>query len=133
VRGRLGPDIVNQVADDIALVLRGVVREIMTDRLMSIGLPDRRTLQLGRDVLGEYPADLKTITYPDLLALLTRYDAAAPSTRGSAAIDWSVLDERMHYIADFFRAYQADAGLLEPPFSPTQLGDIATGIIPADL
>jgi len=133
VRRRLGTDVLNLVAEDIAVVLRGIVREITTDRLMTIGLPGDRTLQLGRDVVGAYPAALTVITNESLQALLATYDTTADSTRGSAAIDWSALAQRLHYIADLFRAYQEDGTLLGPPFSPAQLAEIAAGRVPVHL
>ena len=130
VRTGAGTHLLNAVADEIAEDLRLVVRAITTDRLMSIGLPNDRTLRLGRDVVGAFPETLRTLSNPELVALLAEYDATPDSTGGSGAIDWSELRQRMHFIADFFRAYQADAMLFELPFAPAQLAEIAAGRLP---
>ncbi len=128
--GGLRRDLVNRVADEIAQELRLVARLVITDRLMTIGLPGDRTLHLGADVVGSFPPPLAAITEPELASLLSEYAAAASTTRGSGAIDWSVLAQRLHFIASLFRAYQADATLFEPPFSTAALASIAAGVVP---
>jgi hypothetical protein len=65
------------------------------------------------------------LTNPDLLSLLREYDAASDTPGGSAAVDWSVLSQRLHFIADFFRGYQQDPSLFDPPFDAAQLRAIA--------
>lgn len=125
-----GTRLLNAVADKIAEDLRLVVRAITTDHLMSIGLPHDRTLRLGRDVVGAFPETLRTLSNPELVGLLAEYDATPDSTSGSGAIDWSELRQRMHFIADFFRAFQADATLFEPPFPSAEFAEIAAGRVP---
>lgn len=125
-----GRDLLNRSADEIAVELRAIVRALTTDRLMTIGLPEDRALQLGRDVVGSYPSSLTTLANADLLVLLAEYDETPDSTHGSGALDWSVLGQRLHFIADLFRAYQEDETLLAPPFSPAQLDAIAAGRVP---
>ncbi|MGE3510886.1 MAG: hypothetical protein AB7N65_18600 [Vicinamibacterales bacterium] len=132
-RTDLGRGLLNRIADDIAVELRSIVRAITTDRLMTIGLPDDRALHLGRDVVGSYPPSLTTLANAELLTLLTEYDETPDSTHGSGALDWSVLGQRLHFIADLFRAYQEDETLLNPPFSPAQLDAIAAGRVPEAL
>ena len=121
-KGRL---LLNAVADEVGEELRLVARVVITDHLMSIGLPHDRTLRLGSDAVTGFPAALSTLTNSDLLSLLREYDPTPDTPRGSAAVDWSVLPQRMHFIADFFRGYQEDPSLFEPPFDPTQLRAIA--------
>ncbi len=125
--GRL---LLNAVADEIAGELRLIARMIVTERLMTIELPGGRTLRLGSDVTGAFPAGLVTLTNPDLIALLAEVDATPDTTRGSAAVDWAVLSQRLHFITDFFRAYQADPSLLDPPFDAAQLAAIEAGRLP---
>jgi hypothetical protein len=122
--------LLNAVADEIAEELRLVTRIVVTDHLMSIGLPGGRTLRLGSDVVTKFPAVLATLTNPDLVSLLRAYDASPDTPRGSAAIDWSVLSQRLHFIADFFRGYQEDPTLFDPPFDSGQLQDIEDGRVP---
>ena len=117
--------LLNAVADEIAEELRLAARIVITDHLMSIGLPQDRTLRLGSDAVTSFPAGLSRLTNPELTALLGKYSAAPDAPGGSAAIDWSVLPQRMHFIADFFRGYQQDPSLFDPPFDPTRLRAIA--------
>jgi L-iditol 2-dehydrogenase len=115
--GRL---LLNALADEIGEDLRLVARVVITDHLMSIALPHDRPLRLGSDAVTGYPDVLSTLTNPDLLSLLREYNATPDAPSGSAAVDWSVLSQRLHFIADFFRGYQEDLSLFEPPFGPTQ-------------
>jgi hypothetical protein len=120
--GRL---VLNAVADEVGEELRLVARVVITDHLMSIGLPHDRTLRLGSDAVTRFPPVLSTLTNPDLVSLLRVYDATPDAPGGSAAVDWSVLSQRVHFIADFFRGYQEDPTLFEPPFDGTR----PTGIL----
>jgi hypothetical protein len=112
----VGRRIVNALADHISDELRSIARIVITDRLMTIGLPRGGSLRLGTDVVGAFPPPLATLTNTDLVATLADYDAAADSLRGSGAVDWADLAQRMHFIADFFRAYHLDATLFDAPF-----------------
>ena len=122
--------LLNKVADELAVELRLIARIIVTERLMSLELPEGLTLRLGSDVSGAFPATLVTLTNPELTSVLADYDATPNSTRGSGAVDWSVLAQRLHFIIDFFRAYQEDARLFEAPFDATQAEAIAANSVP---
>ena len=65
--GRL---LLNRVADEIAEELRLVARLVTTERLMTIALPGGGTLRLGSDVSGNFPEPLRTLTNPEIVALL---------------------------------------------------------------
>jgi hypothetical protein len=125
-----GRRLLNAVADEVGEELRQAARFVITDHLMSIGLPHDRTLRLGSDAVTEFPAALSTLTNSDLISLLGEYDATPDRPRGSAAVDWSVLSQRLHFIADFFRGYQEDPSLFEPPFDPGQLRAIEDERLP---
>lgn len=126
----VGRHLLNRVADEIAEELRLVARLVTTERLMTIGLPGGGALRLGSDVTGTFPEPLRRLTNPEIVALLADYDATPNSTLGSGAIEWSVLAQRLHFIADFFRAYQEDASLFQSPFDPMQLQSIEAGRVP---
>lgn len=106
-------------------------RRIITARLMRIRLP-YGDLRLGDD-LPELPARrrfpdlLTTLEHPDLAALFARFDRGLPSR----AIDWSDLDDRMRYIANFFRSRQKSLEIFEPPFLYEQQASISEGKVPA--
>lgn len=95
--------------------VKTIARSVITDHLMTLAVPGQ-VLDLGRDVSGAFPPDLRAITDPRLGELLARVDPTPDTTRGSGARDWSQLSERIHYIADLFRVNQENARLFEPPF-----------------
>jgi hypothetical protein len=53
------------------------------------------------------------------------------SLNESGAKDWVDFEERMHFITDFFRAYQERQLLFEAPFSPEQVAILKSGRRPA--
>ncbi len=132
VPGRAGllKDLVNGMVDDLAQEVRSVVRVVITDLMMTIGLPRGRTLRLGSDVNQRFPATLKSLSNVELASLVSTFDSAPDSTHGSGAIDWSVLEQRMRFIADFFRSSHDDDSLYEAPFPRAILDTIAAGRTP---
>ena len=117
---------VEKLLDDLDRHIKQIAHEAITEGLMTLSLPGE-VLSLGRDVPGTFPADLKTIDNPDLRALLGRVDPTPDTTRGSGANDWSILTERIHFIADLFRVYQERPTLLSDPFSAEQVAVIKSG------
>ncbi len=105
------------------------VRLAVTELLMTLDLPGKQ-LRLGRDLEAEFPAGLRTLTLAELRALLARIDPTPDSPAQSGAEDWADFGERMHYLADFFRAYQERSELLRPPFGPRQTEQILRGEVP---
>jgi hypothetical protein len=100
-------------------------RELITETLMVLTLPGR-VLALGRnlEVAGAPPVD------EELIVLLSRYEPIPPAVDDCGAKDWSVLDQRMHYIAHLFRAYHDDGALASPPFTPAQVERFRAGELP---
>ena len=120
------------VATDVLIAtVRQHSRAIITEHLMTIGLPGGRRLRLGSDLSGEFPASLQEITNPDLHALLERLDPTPDSLRESGALDWADLPDRLHFIVDMFRCYQERLDLLEPPFTSEQVAELRAGRLPA--
>jgi hypothetical protein len=117
---------VEKVLDDLDRRIKQIAHEAITEGLMTLSLPGE-VLSLGRDVPGTFPPDLKTIDNPDLRALLGWVDPTPDTTRGSGANDWSILRERIHFIADLFRVYQERPTLLSDPFSAEQVAVIKSG------
>jgi len=97
-----------------------LVREIITETMMVLELPGE-TLRLGRDLSGGYPEALRHLDNADLRELLQQADPSSDSLRHSGAENWADFGERMHFIADLFRARQNAPRLFEPP------QDIAAG------
>lgn len=66
-----------------------------------------------------------------LLATLARGSLARVEAQGSAARDWTSLDDRMRFIFEYFRSRQRDLGSLRPPFTDAQRAELAAGRVPA--
>ena len=122
--------IFNSLADEISLALREVARVVITDRLMSIEMPNGQVLRLGSDVPAAFPPSLARVTVPAVAAQLVELDLTPGTTRGSGTVDWSNLADRMHYLTDFFRCYQEDESLFAPPFADADLQAIQAGDLP---
>ena len=107
-----------------------LARGVITRSLMVLSLPGR-VLWLGTHLADPYPEALQTITDHDLEALITRFEpAAAPGGDDCGARDWSVLEQRMHYILHLFRAWHEHPELARPPFTEAQVVSIAAGVVP---
>jgi hypothetical protein len=116
--------------DGLLAEARRLAHVIITEYMMTIGLPHDVILHLGQDLPAEFPPALKQITLPDLQALLARIDPTPDSTRNTGAVDWSSLPERLHYIVDLFRCYHEYAELLDPPFTAEQVAALKAGRLP---
>lgn len=113
--------------DRIIREIQSATRKVTTRMLLTLRLPQNRTLRLGNDLSEAYPPALERLSNARLTALLQRIDPTPNSTRDSSALDWSELDERMHYICDLFRCYHEWKPLFEAPFTPTQVAGIKAG------
>jgi len=127
--GRRTP--LDRAIDVLIAIARQHTRAVITEHLMTIGLPRGGRLRLGSDLSGEFPASLREITNPDLRALLERIDPTPDSLRETGAVDWGDLPDRLHFILDLFRCYQEARDLFEPPFTPEQVAALRAGRLPA--
>lgn len=96
----------------VVLEVQHLVREIATESLMVLEIGGE-VLRLGQDLPGGYCDALRTIENADAVALLTQVDPTADSLRGTAVPDWTSFTERMHFIADLFRARQMHVRLFD--------------------
>lgn len=103
---------------------------VITEYMMAIVLPGGLRLRLGDDVPGEFPPVLAHPVLPDLCTLLEKLDPTPDNPRGSGAVDWARLPDRLHYIMDMFRCYHLSANLFDPPFSAEQVIAIRDGRLP---
>lgn len=99
-------------------------RQVITESLMVLTLPGI-VLWLGRNLeaRGE-------VADPELRELMARYEPVPPALDDCGAEDWSVLDQRMHYLVHLFRAYHEEASLASAPFTPAQVERILAGALP---
>jgi hypothetical protein len=120
----------DRLLDSLVELARRQIREVITRSLMSLRISSGEVLRLGRDLRADYPPTLRQIKNTGLLELLATVDRTADSRTGIGARDWSNFDERIHFIADLFRAYHASPLLHDPPFDPDQVGLLRSGHLP---
>jgi hypothetical protein len=113
--------------DRLAGEAQRVGRLAITEHMMTLEVPDGRTLRLGQDLRVAFPDLLRSVSQPELAALLAQVDPTADSAYGTGAEDWGNLPDRMHFIADLFRAYHLAPALFDPPFTAVQTGQIVNG------
>lgn len=101
---------------DVAEAASAVVREVVTEHLMTLRL-DRVVVRLGRDVQQPIPAALLKPRSQALIDLIALVDPNPDDARGSGTVDWSDFPQRMHFIAEVFRAWQQDESLFASPES----------------
>jgi hypothetical protein len=106
---------------------REQLRQLVTDVMMTIALPSGVRLRLGSDLAVDYPESLKHIVSVELAGFLREHDRTPDSLSGSGALDWANLPDRLNFIIDFFRCYQEDENLFEPPFKTEQVGAMKAG------
>jgi hypothetical protein len=122
--GRQTP--LERAASGVVHLARARLRPIVTEHLMSINLAGTR-LRLAADLTQEFPLNLRELRDSRLAGLLERVDPTPDSLRETGATDWADFKERMHFIADLFRAYQETPALLGPPFDEDGVRAIKAG------
>jgi hypothetical protein len=65
-----------------------------------------------------------------VLALLRRFGCGGADPDDCGARDWSVLEQRMHYIVHLFRAFHGEEALYQAPFTETQVEQFRHGLVP---
>ena len=118
------------IADRLFDEARRRARLVITEAMMTLSGPGGLRLRLGDDVPAPFPPNLQQIVLPALRAMLDRYDPTPDSARDSQAVDWASLPDRLHYIADLFRAYEESADWFDPPFTADQTAALKAGRLP---
>jgi hypothetical protein len=108
-----------------------MIRQVITAHLMTLHLPGGEVLRLGQDVSTPFPQALEQVLNSKLREFLVRTDTTPDSLSESGALDWADFKERMHFITDFFRAYQERRLLIEAPFTPEQVAMLKSGKQPS--
>jgi hypothetical protein len=99
---------------EVAEAASAVVREVVTEHLMTLRL-DRVVVRLGRDIQQPFPIELLKPRSQALIDLIAIVDPNPDDARGSGAMDWADFPQRMHFIAEVFRAWQQDESLFASP------------------
>ena len=106
-----------------------LAREVITESLMVMSLPDR-VLALGTHLGDPYPVELRKPSDAELIELIGRFETVAADPDDCGARDWSVLDQRMHYIVHLFCAFHLREELSRPPFTREQVARFSRGDVP---
>jgi hypothetical protein len=121
----------DNVLDLLVQEMNRLIGQVITAHLMTLHLPSGEVLQLGRDLSTIFPQALAQIRNPKLKELLVQTDTTPDSLSDSGAEDWADFKERMHFITDFFRAYQERQLLFDTPFTPEQVTILKSGTKPS--
>jgi hypothetical protein len=119
--------------------VRGAIQEewqrLATRFSLRLSLPGGRVLPLGGDSIpwpSQVPEPLRTLSDPELIALLRRFDDDTQRLRTRGAENWSRLPDRMGFICELFRAEQQSGSLFDQPFSEAARAEIARGVVPRE-
>lgn len=115
--------------DDPATRLGRIVRAVQGP-LDPLERPSEAVAQGNPRCSRRAPASLRPLNDPGAIAVLQRFRCDADGLDDRGARDWAQLDERMHFIAHLFRAFQEDASLASAPFTEEQLVLIRARRIP---
>jgi hypothetical protein len=121
--------VVGWVAARIRRDAVAVTREVVTERMMVLTLPNR-VLSLGRNLDAAVPDVFKGTMPLPLAEFVKDHDPCAPGTSNCAAEDWCDLRQRMHYILHLFRAYADEPSLFSEPFTSEQVARFRAGVVP---
>lgn len=113
----------------LAAGARSELRRLLTAQVMTLALPDLPAVRLGQDVVGVHAPSLARITDAGLEALLRRIDPGE-TTVASGTVDWSVLEQRLRFIAELFRCYHEAPQLFAAPYTAAQLARLRAGLLP---
>src|SRR5262249_32456384 len=80
------------VASRVQRAASEVAREVITETLMVLALPER-ALALGVNLADPIPDGLRDPSDPELKELLARYEPVPPAADDCGATDWSVLEQ----------------------------------------
>lgn len=119
----------------VMAICHKMMAQITTNTMMFISLPSGK-LVLGQNVQApfgqpKFPPELMTVENRQLSRLMQTYDKGLDTLSGSAAADWTSLEDRMSFIIDLFRSHQQNLRLFTPPFSLAQTAAIHTDRVPA--
>ena len=114
------------VLDRLVRAVNRLIREVITAHLMTLHLSSE-VLYLGRDLQTTFPPSLQEIRNLTLREMLARTDVTPDSVSKSGVEDWADFKDRMHFITDFFRAYQERQPMFEAPFAPEQVAALKSG------
>ncbi|RSK43536.1 cytidylyltransferase family protein [Hymenobacter perfusus] len=108
-----------------------IIRRCVTQRLLQFTIGDTH-LAVAHDVPSQVHLPLTAAT-PALVLLATvggSSVAPGPASAGTAAHDWTRIQQRMRYVFALFRAFHTDVQVRTAPYSAPQLAAINAGHYP---
>jgi hypothetical protein len=117
----------DEAIDQLLNLAKQKVREVITDCMMTLFIPLNELLKLGEDLKEKFPERLAHISDQKLKELLNKIDPTPDSIKESGAKDWGDLSDRIHFIADLFRAYFEHQQLYNQPFTDEQVKELREG------
>lgn len=117
----------DEAIDQLLNLAKQKVREVITDCMITLYIPANELLKLGEDLKKKFPQRLEHITTAQLKELLNKIDPTPDSVKESGAKDWGDLMDRIHFIADLFRAYFEHPQLNNQPFTDEQVKVLKEG------
>jgi len=117
----------DEAIDQLLELAKQKMREVITDCMMTLRIPDEEVLKLGEDLKKKFPQRLEHISTPELKELLNKIDPTPDSVKESGAKDWGDLSDRIHFIADLFRTYFEYQALYNQPFTDQQVKVLKAG------
>jgi hypothetical protein len=117
----------DEAIDQLLELSKREMREVITDCMMTLRIPTSEMLKLGEDLKRKFPQRLEHISSTTLKELLGKIDPTPDSIKESGAKDWGDLSDRIHFIADLFRAYFEHQPLYSQPFTDEQVKVLKVG------
>jgi hypothetical protein len=117
----------DEAIDQLLQLVKRKMREAITDCMMTLFIPINELLKLGEDLKEKFPERLTHISNQKLKELLNKIDPTPDSLKESGAKDWGDLSDRIHFIADLFRAYFDHQQLYNQPFTDEQVKELKEG------
>jgi hypothetical protein len=123
----------DNLLDQVIELAEKHVREVITRFMMSLYIPGCPVLRLGENLNRAFPAPLFQISNDKLKELLLKVDPTPDDLKESGAKDWGNFEDRIHFIADFFRCFYGYPALFDSPFSEDQVKILKQGKRPSGI
>ena len=117
----------DEAINNLLNIAKQKVQEVITEFMMTLRIPKDELLKLGEDLKKKFPQSLEHISTSELKELLGKIDPTHDSVKESGAKDWGDLSDRIHFIADLFRAYFEHRQLYNQPFMEEQVKELKEG------
>ena len=111
----------DKLLDQLIELAKKHARAVITRFMMSLYIPGCPVLRLGENLNRALPAQLLQISNEKLKELLFKIDPTPDDLKESGAKDWGNFEDRIHFIADFFRCYYDYQNLFDSPFLDDQV------------